>query len=456
MQDPKSLLGSLIRAITRFGDSVTGTFVRFRDITDQQAIDAIRLNDCRCKYYPQIGWVWLEEIDQAAADASADVLAYEADGKVSAAMYDDPDLSLAWHLDTLGARNAWGAGALGQGVTVAVLDSGADADHADLVANLMAGYNYIDENADTNDNSGHGTGVASLIAASINNAFGSAGVAPSASIVPLKVLDAGLDGAWSDVVPALIDAVDTYGASVINMSLGGPDQPPQAVADAIAYAAASAFLVASAGNDGEDGSLWPAAYAEVMSVGATNSDDIRATFSNFGSSVDVYAPGSGLWAAHNNGGYTVKAGTSYAAPIVAAIGALALSDDDTLLAADVRQRVMDTASAVAGLDSPFVSAQDVVGAAEPEFCTGTWSTTFTATDQLCIGQWTASFLVQPDGDCVDTWTCTAPIVVRENCGGEWVTVVSVGGDGECVREWSTTVSVGGEECCICLVPWTGA
>lgn len=214
-----------------------------------------------------------------------------------------------------------------EGVVIAILDTGADTDHEDLQANLVPGYNFVDDTSDIEDDYGHGTHVSGIAAAKIDNSKGIAGMAGNASIMPLKVADSGGDYTNADLAQGIIYAADND-ADIINMSLGG-DSHFSVIEDAVNYAwDAGAFLCAAAGNKREERSDYPAAYEHVASVGATTSGDSRWQFSNYGESVAIFAPGGGyegILSTEKGGYYGWRDGTSMACPQVAGLAALIAS-----------------------------------------------------------------------------------------------------------------------------------
>ena len=243
------------------------------------------------------------------------------------------------------APEAW-AMSTGTPVKVAVIDSGIDYTHPDLAANYIGGYDYVSGDNDPMDDHGHGTHVSGTIAAAINNLTGDpaaeegvAGVAPNARILAYKVC--GPDGSCNDfaIAQAIARAV-ADGAKVINMSLGGPEYS-QAMYDAVQDAwNAGAVIVAGSGNDGTTAEFYPAAFPNVISVGAFDEDHRRAPFSNYGSWVDISAPGNVIMSSYpmsacgvagvpgDTGCYTWLSGTSMATPHVSGAAALIWSRND--------------------------------------------------------------------------------------------------------------------------------
>lgn len=228
-----------------------------------------------------------------------------------------------WGPLVVDAPNAWDLSRGSPSVVVAVLDTGVDPAHPDLQGSLVAGYDFVNGDADPVDDEGHGTASAGVIAARTNNGSGQAGICWHCSLMAVKVLDAKGEGSMSDVAAGIVWAVDR-GARVINMSLGGP-ATTQTLADAVAYATdKGAVLVAAAGNSGTSEPSYPAALDGVIGVAGTTRTDELYSWSNFGPWVYVAAPGCNV-APYLNGEYVNFCGTSSATPIVAGIAGLILS-----------------------------------------------------------------------------------------------------------------------------------
>ncbi len=238
---------------------------------------------------------------------------------------DDPFFSYQWDKVVTETDWAWSTSTGSADVLIAILDTGVDPEHADLEPNLVPGYNFIDDDVNVVDDNGHGTKVAGVAAARINNAAGIAGVAGNASIMPLKVANSMGNIKRSDLVAAIVYAADNT-VSVINVSAGffGPSEAEKA---AVEFAWEKGLcIVASAGNDDSyDLNHYPSTYEHVMSVGASTQDDARVDFSNYGENVDVYAPGKSVWVTLTGDGYGTATGTSYASPQVAGLAALVMS-----------------------------------------------------------------------------------------------------------------------------------
>jgi type VII secretion-associated serine protease mycosin len=267
---------------------------------------------------------------------------------------DDPYYSLQWNLQVIGAEDAWDLATGGDSVTIAILDTGVDLTHPDLVSQLVPGVNILDPSAAPQDDHGHGSHVAGIAAASSNNSTGVAGVSWGARLMPVKVLDDQGSGTVGGVAQGIIWAVD-HGARVVNIS-GGTEEPSQTLQEAVDYAyQAGVLVVAAAGNTGGLGGsnpvIYPAALPHVLAVAATDANDHRADFSQRGAYVDVAAPGVAVLSTALRGSgstlfdldYDYKTGTSMAAPHVAGLAALIWSANPSLNNDQLEQLVERTA-----------------------------------------------------------------------------------------------------------------
>jgi thermitase len=303
------------------------------------------------------------------------VLYAEPDARARAALVpDDPGWEQQWALRHIGAPRAWDVARGKPDVVIAVLDSGVTLNHPDLAPALWRnsgeiannwrdddGNGYADDawgwhfyhvwngtgfeaRADqyVADDYGHGTHVAGIAAAALDNGVGVAGLAGGARLMTLKVLDQYGVGWYSDIAAGIVYAADN-GADIINMSLGAAE-PSQALQDAVNYAYASGVLVVAAAGNGDNGVFYPAACQHVLAVAATDSNDARASFSNHGPQVDVAAPGVDIYSTwYRLDGYFTLSGTSMAAPHVSGLAALVWSANPALSLDQVTHVITSTA-----------------------------------------------------------------------------------------------------------------
>lgn len=265
--------------------------------------------------------------------------------------YSDPYLQptssyYQWFHTTIGSPYAWDAGYTGAGIKVGVIDSGIDS-NTDLDDNVFGRQDFCDGTEDAADNTGaggkHGTHVAGIIAALGNGSKG-AGVAPQANIFNAKVFGtnsnkSGYDATIIAAINYLIGEENNTTSNeicdsparvdIINMSLGGPGYGSafQFVLDK-AYQK-GVIVFASAGNDGGSLMMYPASYNHVISVAATDTNNQRAYFSNYGSTTDLAAPGVNIYSTLNSG-YASKKGTSMSCPVAAGEAAVILSGQSAL------------------------------------------------------------------------------------------------------------------------------
>lgn len=246
-------------------------------------------------------------------------------------------------------------------VNIAVLDSGIDLSHPDLKDNIKGAYNAISRKVSANDDYGHGTHVAGIIAAT-NNSIGVVGVAPTANLYAIKVLNSVGNGYVSDLIEGIEWSI-TNGMNVINMSLGVSDSP--ALHDAIIKAnQANIILIAAAGNNPNEMVKYPAAYPEVISVVATDYNDQISTVCPKGK-IDISAPGVDIYSTFKYGNYSLSTGTSMAAAHVTGVTALLLSTtskgdlngDGKTTFLEVKQKLQSSAK-----DLGTIGIDDIYGA----------------------------------------------------------------------------------------------
>lgn len=231
---------------------------------------------------------------------------------------------LGWHISAFNLSSLWQI-TQGEGVKIAIIDSGCDLTHPDLIENLVEGKNFVEDGMPPEDSTEHGTHLAGIIAAK-NNDIGVVGVAPKAKIMPLKVLNSYGVGTLQAVEKAIYYAVDN-GADLISMSLGARN-PVDKILNAINYAnSKSVVCFVAAGNAGSNKQLlYPAAYTECISVGAVDENCIRADFSCTGPNLDFVAPGVRIYSTVPKSSYGFLSGTSMACPFALATAALVLSE----------------------------------------------------------------------------------------------------------------------------------
>lgn len=310
----------------------------------------------------------------------------------------DASYALQWGLSNIGqfggtsgrdidAERAWDTQTGAATTIVAVTDTGVDWNHPDLAANIWAnsgeiingadddvngytddvrGYDFGDpmhqgDNNPDDDSAdpGHGTHVSGIAGAVGNNGVGVAGVGWGIRIMPLKVADDLGDMFDSYLVPAIFYAANN-GAHVINISLGGG--PGASLQSAVNSAtAAGVLVVAAAGNDNTSdpvtGGAYPAAYDNAVAVAATDDDDLRAGFSNYGSWVDIAAPGVGIYSTiptfFIGSDYDFADGTSMASPMVAGVAAVIRSEYPTITVSELRERLLNSTENIDALNPGY-------------------------------------------------------------------------------------------------------
>jgi thermitase len=264
----------------------------------------------------------------------------------------DPYAGSEWHLGKIGAPTAWDT-TQGAGVTIAILDSGVDGSHPDLVPNLVAGYNFASNNTDIADVCGHGTAVAGSAAARGNNGIGVAG---QAKIMPIRVASKDASGgctAYTSTIASGITWAADHGARIANISYG-PLAGSATIQSAAQYMKSKGGLVfVSAGNNGVDENITPT--TTLIAVSATDSTDAKASWSSYGSFVSLAAPGAGIWTTSQGGTYGGWNGTSFASPVAAGVAALMMAAAPSLDGAQIEQALFASAAPLgaAGRDPLF-------------------------------------------------------------------------------------------------------
>ncbi|HKK20566.1 MAG TPA: S8 family serine peptidase [candidate division Zixibacteria bacterium] len=274
-----------------------------------------------------------------------------------------------WDLPQIHMPAAWDQ-STGSGVVVAVIDCGVAYENygsyakaPDLAGtNFVAGYDFVNNDSHPNDDEGHGTHVSGTIAQTTNNNLGCAGVAYNCSIMPVKVLNSQGNGTLTDIADG-INWATSHGAKVINMSLGGPSGSSTLQSAIVNAYNAGVTIVCAAGNAGTSAPQYPAAYSQCISVSAVRYDRTIASYSSYGSTIDICAPGGDVTVDQNGDGYgdgilqnTFAApnyssfgyyfyeGTSMASPHVAGVAALLIAKaGGSLSPSQVRAALQNTA-----------------------------------------------------------------------------------------------------------------
>lgn len=282
----------------------------------------------------------------------------------------DIDGPAAW--DTATGRTPAGP------VRVAVLDSGIDQDHEDLSQKIVAQRNFTSaDTSDAEDRWGHGTHVAGIIGATTNNGVGVAGGCPDCALMNGKVLNDDLNGSYSWYASGITWAADN-GAKVINLSAGG-SSPSKTLERAVNYAwSKGAVFVAAAGNSGGTKRLYPAYYQHAVAVAATDNRDQKASFSTYGTWVDVAAPGVNVFSTTPNHpfknetingrsrDYDYGSGTSMSSPMAAGVAALVWSTPYGTSNSSVRARMEATADKIPGTGTYWSAGRvNAAGAVAP-------------------------------------------------------------------------------------------
>ncbi|MFR9674642.1 type VII secretion-associated serine protease mycosin [Streptomyces sp. TR02-1] len=258
--------------------------------------------------------------------------------------------STPWSLQRVLLDELWSE-ATGEGVTVAVVDTGVDKDNPQLRKALTGGgADFVGDTDGTQDINGHGTRVAGIIAAREADGTGFSGIAPDAAILPLRYTggdDPEEKGDSSTMSLAIKEAV-RQGADIINISSDTANKKPNTGLEAAVETAVAngVLVVVAAGNDGADGKrekTYPAAYDNVLAVAASDRDNERAVFSQSGDFVDIAAPGVGMVSTVPEGGQCAADGTSFAAPYVSGVAALMMEKYPDWTASEVAARLMQTA-----------------------------------------------------------------------------------------------------------------
>lgn len=252
----------------------------------------------------------------------------------------DPSIGSAWHLSKISAPEAWDTTIGSSQIIIAIADTGTDEAHPDLAAHLIPGWNFYNNNSDTRDVYGHGTKVAGAAAAIIGNGIGSSGICGNCKIMPLRIAAPSGSATHSTITNAITYAANK-GAKVVNISFGSAASPTwrsSTIRSAAQYMYnKGGVVVFSAGN--ETTSYTDTAQPHMLIVGATDSNDALAYFSNTGTMIDVVAPGISIFTSTNGGSYAQVNGTSFSAPITAGLAGLIYSINPSFTASKVRDLI---------------------------------------------------------------------------------------------------------------------
>jgi subtilisin family serine protease len=286
----------------------------------------------------------------------------------------DPEYPNQWAAPQIGLPAAWDVTTGSGEVVIALVDSGLDLTHPDLAGRLWVnpgeipangidddangyiddvhGWNFVSDSPNLADPYGHGTQVAGVLAATGHNGQGIAGVCWQCKIMVVTAMQAGGVANYSDIAAAVAYA-SSNGADIINLSLGGYADA-SLLAEAVREAAVTAVLVGGAGNDDSAAPFYPAAYAEVIGVAATDNGDAKAVFSNYGGWVDVAAPGDAIRTTALGGGYATAGGTSLATAYAAGVAGLIASKHPDWSADLVGWQLLNTGVAIDGQNAAYV------------------------------------------------------------------------------------------------------
>jgi thermitase len=266
-------------------------------------------------------------------------------------MWTPNDLSSQqWGPQKVQAPQAWDVTRSSSSTVIAIVDTGVQTNHPDLQGKIVQGYDFVDNDSNPQDGNGHGTHCAGIAAAVTNNGRGIAGMAPNASIMPVRVLDNSGSGTMAAVANGIAYAAQN-GADVISLSLGGTSGS-SALQSAVQQAWNSgAVVVAAAGNSSSSTPNYPAYYSQAIAVASTDSNDSLSYFSNYGSWVDVAAPGSNIYSTYINSSYATLSGTSMATPHVAGLAALLASQGRSN--SEIRAAIENTADKISGTGTYF-------------------------------------------------------------------------------------------------------
>jgi len=258
--------------------------------------------------------------------------------------------TLPWGVNRVDADLAWGT-TTANNVRVAVIDTGIDLDHPDLGANVKGGINTIYSWRTADDDNGHGSHVAGIIAG-INNSVGVIGVGHEIDLYAVKTLNSNGSGYVSDIIEGIQWSINNN-IDVINMSLGTTSDIVAFHDAVIAAKNAGIVVVSAAGNSGPSDNtvIYPAKYSESIAVSATNSSDGQPSWSSRGPEVDLAAPGNSIYSTYRGASYATLSGTSMATPHVAGAAAMVLSNHPWFTPSQVQTHLQNNAEWLSSLSS---------------------------------------------------------------------------------------------------------
>ena len=368
-----------------------------------------------------------------------------------ASVPDDPRYSEQWGLSKIAVEGAWDQSMGSPSIVIAVIDSGIDLAHEDLAPNLwvnpgeipgngldddnntfiddVQGWNFVDSTNNVQDYIGHGSLVSGVAAAKMNNMVGIAGVCGNCHIMPVKVSQISGFANYSDIAAGVAYATQK-GARVINISLGGYANSTtlrNAITTAVSQ---NIVVVAGAGNDNSSSPFYPAAYENVIAVAGTDQNDLKTISSNFGTWVDVSAPGQDILST-TLGDYSSDSGTSYAAPFVSGAAGLLLSMHPEWTPAMIRGQFYHTSDNIDNLNPGY---EGLLGAGRLNATLAMQPPQPILTYQSYTGNGVAYF--RPDfGSTVDLtvsifndWSDAAGVTGTLSCTDSYVTITTPSAD----------------------------
>ncbi len=304
----------------------------------------------------------------------------------------DTYFNSAWYFSKIDAIRSWNVSKGSANHTIAVIDTGVQLNHPDLDSKIWTnsdeiagnlidddgngyiddvnGYDFADNDANpspdlTNSQYAHGTKVSGVAAAETNNGQGVAGISWYAKIMPLKVFESGQPGgteigAYPDDIALAIRYATDNSAKIVNISLGTYSNVTE-ISNAVDYAySRGVVLVAAAGNDNRNYVSYPARYSKVISVGSINSSGKKALFSNYGTGLDLFAPGEGIYTTTTSSNYTVSSGTSFSSPIVSGKISVLLNNQTNLTYSQIKAKLTSLGNPVSCYSNKRLNLYKVV------------------------------------------------------------------------------------------------